>query len=309
MKKPILIVLIILIALLAKGSMFVVEEGEQALVTEFGKPKGEVRMAGLHFKTPLIQEVHRFQRRILKWDGDPNQIPTKDKRYIWIDTTARWRISDPLLFFKTVATERGALSRLDDILDSVVRDAVSGHLLVELVRGNDYKAPAGVKEVIDFEGTAIPADKLTGREDILASLLKKAQASTPEYGIELLDVQIKRINYVEQVQQRVYERMISERKKVAAEYRSEGEGEKAEILGQMMKELKEIESGAYRTAVETRGKADATAAGIYAAAYGRDTEFYSFLRTLESYQKAIKENTRLVLSTDNEFYHYLQKGR
>ncbi|HEX9873008.1 MAG TPA: SPFH domain-containing protein, partial [Deferrimonas sp.] len=173
MKKPILIALIILIALLAKGSLFVVEEGEQALVTEFGKPKGEVRMAGLHFKTPLIQEVHRFQRRILKWDGDPNQIPTKDKRYIWIDTTARWRIADPLLFFKTVATERGALSRLDDILDSVVRDAVSGHLLVELVRGNDYKAPPGVKEVIDFEGAAIPVDKLTGREDILGSLLKK----------------------------------------------------------------------------------------------------------------------------------------
>ncbi len=309
MKKPILIAVVILLALLAMGSMFVVEEGEQALVTEFGKPKGEVRMAGLHFKIPLIQDVHRLQRRILKWDGDPNQIPTKDKKYIWIDTTARWRIVDPLLFFKTVATERGAQSRLDDIIDSVVRDAVSGHLLVELVRGTDYKAPAGVKEVIEVEGETISGDKLAGREDILAALLKKAQASTPEYGIELLDVQIKRINYVEQVRQRVYERMISERKKVAAAYRSEGEGEKAEILGQMLKELKEIESGAYRTAVETRGKADAEAAGIYAAAYGKDHEFYAFLRTLESYQVAVRENSRLVLSTDSDFYRYLQKGR
>ncbi|MEJ2699532.1 MAG: protease modulator HflC [Desulfuromonadales bacterium] len=288
---------------------FVVNEGEQALVTQFGKPVGGVSQAGLHFKIPFIQDVHFFERRIMKWDGDPNQIPTKDKKYIWIDTTARWRISDPLLFFKTVASERGAQSRLDDILDSVVRDAVSGHLLVELVRGKDYQAPKGAKEVIDQEDVSVPGENLQGREELLAGILQQARASTPEYGIDLIDVQIKRINYVEQVRQRVYERMISERKKVAAQYRSEGEGEKADILGQMQKELKSIESEAYRRSVEIRGKADAQAAAIYAAAYNRDPEFYAFMRSLESYRKSVGENGRLVLSTDSEFYRYLKKAK
>lgn len=306
MKKQLLIVLVVLLALLAKGSLFVVAEGQQAIVTQFGKPVGEVKYAGLHVKTPLVQDVRRFDRKILKWDGDPNQIPTKDKRYIWVDTTARWRIVDPLLFYTTVATQDGAQSRLDDILDSVARDAVSSHLLVELVRGKDYKAPEGTVEVLDFEGEKIVVENLTGREEILANILAEARKSIPEYGIELIDVQIKRINYVEQVRLRVYDRMISERKKVASQFRSEGEGEKANILGQMQKELKRIESDAYREAVQIRGKADAEAAGIYAEAYNRDPEFYAFLRTLESYRKAIKENSRLVISTDSEFYRYLK---
>jgi membrane protease subunit HflC len=308
MKRVFLILGAMAVVLLFQG-FFVVDEGEQALVTQFGKPVGGVYQAGLHFKIPFIQEVHLFERRIMKWDGDPNQIPTKDKKYIWIDTTARWRISDPLLFFKTVASERGAQSRLDDILDSVVRDAVSGHLLVELVRGKDYKAPKGLKEVIDLEGVSVPGENLKGREELLAGILEQARTSTPEYGIELIDVQIKRINYVEQVRQRVYERMISERKKVAAQYRSEGEGEKADILGQMQKELKSIESEAYRQSVEIRGKADARAAAIYAAAYNRDPEFYAFHRSLESYRKSVGENGRLVLSTDSEFYRYLKKAK
>jgi membrane protease subunit HflC len=253
--------------------------------------------------------VRRFDRKILKWDGDPNQIPTQDKRYIWVDTTARWRIADPLLFYTTVATQEGAQSRLDDILDSVVRDAVSSQLLVELVRGKDYKAPEGTVEVLDFEGQKIVVENLTGREEILANILAEARKSTPEYGIELIDVQIKRINYVEQVRLRVYDRMISERKKVASQFRSEGEGEKANILGQMQKELKRIESDAYRESVQIRGKADAEAAAIYAAAYNSDPEFYAFLRTLESYRKAIKENSRMVISTDAEFYRYLQNPR
>ena len=218
-----------------------------------------------------MQDVRRFESRILKWDGDPNQIPTKDKRFIWIDTTARWRIVDPLQFLKTVATERGAQSRLDDIIDSVVRDAVSGHLLVELVRGKDYAAPGDEK--FEVEGQQVKVEDMLGREEILKNILTKASASTPEYGIELLDVQIKRINYVEQVRTRVYERMINERKKVAAQYRSEGEGEKAEILGQMERELKEISSEAYRKALEIRGDADAQAAAIYAEAYNQDKEF------------------------------------
>ena len=309
MKKQILIALIVALALLAKGSLFVVAEGQQAIVTQFGKPVGEVKYAGLHVKTPLVQDVRRFDRKILKWDGDPNQIPTQDKRYIWVDTTARWRIADPLLFYTTVATQEGAQSRLDDILDSVVRDAVSSHLLVELVRGKDYQDPEGTTEVLDFEGQRIVAENLSGREEILGNILAEARKSTPEYGIELIDVQIKRINYVEQVRLRVYDRMISERKKVASQFRSEGEGEKANILGQMQKELKRIESDAYRESVQIRGKADAEAAAIYAAAYNSDPEFYAFLRTLESYRKAIKENSRMVISTDAEFYRYLQNPR
>ena len=304
-------VLLAVIALLVLGVMqnplFVVKEGEQALVTQFGKPVGGILGPGLHVRIPFVQTVHRFEKRILKWDGDPEQITTKDKRYIFLDTTARWRIADPLLFFKTVATEPGAQSRLDDILDSVVRDAVSGHLLVELVRGSDYQPPGGTAEVIQIEGVTVATEQLIGREEILATLLEKARARTPEYGIELIDLQIKRINYIEQVRQRVYERMISERKKVAAQFRAEGEGEKADILGQMEKELKAITSEAYRKSVEVRGKADAEAAGIYAAAYGSDREFYAFLRTLESYRKAVGKNGKLVLSTDSDFYRYLQK--
>ena len=223
MKAPIIIVLLVAALLIGRGGLYVVNEAEQAIVTQFGKPVGDVIGPGLHFKLPFAQKVTRFEKRILKWDGDPNQIPTKDKRFIWVDTTARWRIADPLLFYTTVASERGAMSRLDDIIDSVVRDAVSGRLLVELVRGSDYKAEDAVEERFEVEGVEIAKEDLVGREEILASLLEKARASTPEYGIELLDVQIKRINYVEQVRTRVYERMINERKKVAAGYGSEGE--------------------------------------------------------------------------------------
>lgn len=301
------VALAILIAI--GGAVYVIEEGEQAIVTEFGKPVGGAKQAGLHFKVPLVQQVRRFDRRILKWDGDPNQIPTKDKRYIWVDTTARWRIEDPLKFYTTVATERGALSRLDDILDAVVRDAVSGHLLLELVRSKNYKAPEGVPEVMVFDGQEVVPEELAGREDILANMLLEAKQAMPEYGIELIDIQIKRINYVDQVLQRVYDRMISERKKVASQYRSEGEGEKANILGQMQKELKRIESDAYRESVEIRGQADAEAAAIYAEAYSQDPDFYTFVRTLESYRKAIRENARLVLSTDADFYRFLQRAR
>lgn len=305
-KAPLIVVLLVVAAFLLGNSVYVISEAEQAILTQFGKPVGGVNYAGLHFKIPFVQDVSRFERRILKWDGDPNQVPTEDKKFIWIDTTARWRIVDPLLFFKTVATEMGAQSRLDDIIDSVVRDAVSGHLLVELVRGYDYVAPEGSEERFEVEGVEIPKDELVGREEILAGILDKAKASVPEYGIELIDVQFKRINYVEQVRKRVYERMINERKKVAAQYRSEGEGEQADILGQMGRELKSIRSEAYRTALEVRGAADAEAAAIYAKAYNQDREFYSFLRTLESYKKVIRENGRMVISTDSEYYKYFK---
>ncbi len=308
-KAPFIIVIIFALFIIGRGGLYVVNEAEQAIVTQFGKPVGDVIYPGLHFKIPFMQKVIRFERRILKWDGDPNQIPTKDKKFIWVDTTARWRIKDPLLFYTSVATQRGAQSRLDDIIDSVVRDAVSGRLLVELVRGNDYKAQEGNIERFEVDGVTIPADQLVGRADILNGILEKARASTPEYGIELLDVQIKRINYVEQVRTRVYERMINERKKVAAQYRSEGEGEQAEILGEMQRELKEISSGAYRKVLEVRGAADAKAAAIYANAYNQDKEFYAFLRTLESYKKSINKNGRLIISTDSDYYKYLKKAQ
>lgn len=307
MKNSILIIIVLAVLMLSQGGIYVVNEAEQAIVTQFGKPVSGVVSSGLHFKLPFIQNVNRFENRILKWDGDPNQIPTKDKKFIWVDTTARWRVKDPLLFFKTVATERGAHSRLDDIIDSVVRDAVSGHLLVELVRGDDYVSKD--EERFEVDGVQILPEDMTGREQILAGILSKARASTPEYGIELLDVQIKRINYVEQVRTRVYERMINERKKVAAQYRSEGEGEKAEILGKMQRELKEISSEAYRKALEVRGSADAEAAAIYANAYNQDKEFYTFLRTLESYKKTIKKNGRMIISTDSDYYKYLKEAK
>ncbi len=307
MKNGLLIIVIVALVLIGQGGLYVVNEAEQAIVTQFGKPVSDIVPPGLHFKIPFIQNVNRFEQRILKWDGDPNQIPTKDKKFIWVDTTARWRIKDPLLFFKTVATERGAHSRLDDIIDSVVRDAVSGHLLVELVRGGNYLAKE--EERFEVDGIQILPKDMLGREEILNRILSKASSSTPEYGIELLDVQIKRINYVEQVRTRVYERMINERKKVAAQYRSEGEGEKAETLGKMQRELKEISSEAYRKVLEVRGAADAQAAAIYAEAYNQDKEFYTFLRTLESYKKTIKKNGKLVISTDSDYYRYLKDAK
>lgn len=307
MKNGFLIIIVIVIILIGQGSLYVVNEAEQAIVTQFGKPVGNLIPPGLHFKIPFIQDINRFESRILKWDGDPNQIPTKDKKFIWVDTTARWRIKDPLLFYKTVATERGAHSRLDDIIDSVVRDAVSGHLLVELVRGKDYVSQS--EERFEVDGVQILPQDMLGREEILGNILARARASTPEYGIELLDVQIKRINYVEQVRTRVYERMINERKKVAAQYRSEGEGEKAEILGKMQRELKEISSAAYRKVLEIRGGADAEAAAIYAEAYNQDKEFYTFLRTLESYKKTIGTNGKLIISADSDYYKYLKDAQ
>lgn len=295
-----IVVVVTLVALIS--GIFIVNEGEQVIITRFGKPVGGVKYAGAHLKMPLIEEIHRFDRKILKWDGDPNQITTKEKKFIWIDTTARWKIKDPLKFYTTVTTIAGGQSRLDDIIDSVVRDAVSGNYLIDLVRGDDYKlAPL---EVAAEENDAKRV-KVT-RNQILADILQKAVQNTPDYGIELIDVQIKRLNYVPAVRERVYERMISERRKVASEYRSEGEGTKAEILGRMEKELKRIQSEAFRETEEIKGKADATAAKIYAEAYGKDPEFYAFNRSMESLIKTLGENTKMLISMDSAFYKYMQ---
>jgi membrane protease subunit HflC len=304
MKNGLLVVIILAAILVGQDAFYTVNEAEQVVITQFGDPVRTVTDAGLNFKLPFVQNVNRFEKRILKWDGDPNQIPTKDMRFIWVNTTARWRITDPLVFYRTVFNIQGGLSRLDNILDSVVRDAVSSHLLAELVRGSDYQADAD--EAFEVDGEAIGADQMIGRETIIRDVLTRASSSTPAYGIELVDIQIKRINYVEQVRERVYERMINERKQVAARYRSEGEGEKANILGEMDLELQQIRSEAHRKVLEVRGNADAQAASIYAEAYNQDKELYAFLRTMESYQKTLTKNGKLVISADSDYYKYLR---
>jgi membrane protease subunit HflC len=247
---------------------------------------------------------------LLIWDGAPNQIPTKGREFIWIDTTARWRIADATTFLESVATEAGARSRLDDIIDSVVRDQVSGSELVELVRSASWKAPGGqVMEQVPEETQAQLKQEISrGREEITRNILTEARKIMPQYGIELVDVRIKRLDYVESVRERVYSRMISERKRIAAQFRSEGEGQSAEILGTMGKELSEIRSSAYRKVQEIRGKADAEATRIYGEAYNADPEFYAFSRTLEAYKEGQNENSVMILTTDSDYYSYLKKA-
>ncbi len=308
----VLLALIVVAAIVSTGAFYVVREGEQVVITQFGKPVGEpVKDAGLNFKIPFIQAVNRFEKRLLNWDGSPNQIPTKDKKLIWVDTTARWRISDPLLYLTRVTTKTTALSRLDGIIDSVVRDAVSENDLVELVRSEGWAGAVGEK--ISDAGYAqkeveeVSRPLKVGREKITRAMLQSASKLTPEFGIELVDVRIKRINYVDSVLKKVFERMISERKRIAAQYRSEGEGEAARINGEMQKELKRISSEAFRTAQEVRGKADAKATKIYGDAYSRDPEFYSFSKTLELYREQEHNKTRMILTTDSDFYKYLKE--
>jgi modulator of FtsH protease HflC len=313
MKKIIYIIIIpVLLAVLlfAVGAVYTVDETQQVVVTQFGKPIGEpITEAGLRFKIPFIQQANYFEKRILQWDGHPNQIPTRDKRYIWVDTTAKWVISDALKFLQSVTNEAGAHARLDDVVDSATRDFVTGHNLVEAVRNTnrlmeeDIITAAG-DEFIIFEDNIEEID--IGRDRLTREILAQASKITPQYGIELIDVRIKRINYVKEVQERVYERMISERKRAAEQYRSEGQGRRAEIQGQTIKELNQIESEAYRVAEEKKGEADAEAARIYAEAYNNDPEFYGFLKTLETYKDTVDKDTAIILSVESEYYEYLK---
>ena len=314
MRKTITYILGILVAvvlLLALGSFYTLREDQQAVILQFGRPIGApVTDAGLHFKIPLIQEVRRFEKRLLIWDGDPTQIPTAGREFIWVDATARWRIVNPLKFLKSVATESGAESRLDDIIDSVVRDLVSANPLVELVRGSSWKTPEGevLKEAPREVVEELKKEIALGREGMTRAILAEVRKITPQYGIEVADVRIKRLNYVESVREKVYDRMISERKRIAARFRSEGEGRSAEILGNMEKELREIRSRAYRKVQEIRGKADAAATRIYGQAYGRDPEFYAFSRTLEALKEDQNKNSVIVLTTDSDYYKYLKEA-
>ena len=302
-------VLALAIFLVLSGTFYTLEEGQQAVILQFGRPVGQpVTEAGLHLKLPFVQEVRRFEKRLLIWDGDPNQIPTKGREFIWVDTTARWRIADAKKFLENVATEAGAQSRLNDIIDSVVRDQVSASELVELVRSATWEVPKGevLEEVPAEVREELKKQIARGREEITRAILAEARKVIPQYGIELVDVRIKRLNYVESVREKVYARMISERKRIAARFRSEGEGRSAEILGTMEKELRQIRSTAYRRVQEVRGKADAEATRVYGSAYNRDPEFYAFSRTLEAYKEGQNKNSVLILTTDSDYYRYLK---
>ena len=307
---PISILVLVLATLLGFSGMFyTLEEGQQAVIVQFGRPVGEpVTEAGLHFKLPFVQGVRRFEKRLLIWDGDPNQIPTKGREFIWVDTTARWRIADAKTFLESVATEEGAQSRLDDIIDSVVRDQVSSSELIELVRSASWQVPEGemLEEVPAEREEEIKKAVTRGREEISRTILTEARKIIPQYGIELIDVRIKRLDYIESVREKVYARMISERKRIAAQFRSEGEGRAAEILGTMEKDLRQIRSTAYRQVQELRGEADAEATQIYGEAYSRDPEFYAFSRTLEIYGEGGNTNSMLILTTDSDYYRYLK---
>ena len=301
------VLLILVILAFFTGAVFVIDETKQVVITQFGKPVGEpITSAGLNFKIPFIQQAHYFEKRLLEWDGDPNQIPTKDKKYIWVDTTARWKIIDALKFLQSVGNEIGAHGRLDDIINSATRDAITNHLLVEAVR-NTNRILETKEEGEDVIVTEEALERLeVGRQQLTRAILEKAKVLAPQYGIEIVDVRIKRVNYVEDVRNKVYDRMIAERKRAAEKYRSEGQGKSAEVSGQVGKELKQITSEAYRQAQGLIGKADAEAINIYAQAYSQDPEFYSFLKTLETYQKTIDENSTIILTTDSDYYKYLK---
>jgi membrane protease subunit HflC len=300
------VVLVVLVILGLGNAVFVVNEIDQVIKTQFGKPIGDpITEPGLHFKLPVIQKIRRFEKRFLEWDGDATELTTKDKRFIFVDTYARWRITDPLLFFQRLQSERGAQSRLDDILDGETRNAIANHNLVELVRTSN-REPA--QDVSQLDVPTRLEDIDDGREQIRRQILEAAQTRTGDLGIEVLDVQIKRINYVEDVRRKVYDRMIAERRRIADRYRSEGEGEAARITGELERELKRIQSEAFRRAEEIRGAADAEAADIYAGAYNQSSDsrnFYEFLKSMETLEATADESTSVLLSTEGEFYRFL----
>lgn len=307
MRSPVVMVAIGLLALiLVSDAVFIVDETKQVVITQFGNPIGNpVTSPGLHAKLPLIQKANFFDKRFLEWDGDANQMPTRDKRFIWVDTYARWRINDPLRFFQRLRDERGAQSRLDDILDGETRNAVARHDLVEVVRSSN-RPPEAIL-VDSEEETAILQAIAKGRQAITDDILKEASRRTADLGIELIDLRIKRINYVDQVQRDVFARMIAERKRVGERYRSEGEGQSARIGGEKQRELQRIQSEAYMKAQAIRGKADAEATRIYAEAYSRDPGFYAFVKSLETFEKAADPKTTLVLTTNSDLFKYLKK--
>ena len=307
-KLTIVLAVFVILSITIFRSAFVIDQAEQGIIVQFGEPIGDVvSEAGLHWRVPFIQEVRRFDKRLLAWDGDVSQIPTLGREFIVVDTTARWRIADPLQFLRAVRDEAGARTRLDDILDSVVRDIVSGTELEEIVRSADWVVD--LSNLADEEAATLAEADLErpvkGRGQLERDMLAAAERLMPGLGIELVDVRIKRINYIDSVREQVESRMIAERQSIAARFRSEGEGRSQEILGEMERELRRISSEAERLAQEIIGRADAEATRIYGAAYGADPEFYAFFRTLESYGM-LGENTTLMIDADSDFFRYLQ---
>lgn len=329
MKSQLFTTLTIIATVTVFSAVFTVKEGQQAFITEFGKIRGEpITQAGLHFKVPFIQDVRTFDKRILQWDGEAEQIPTKDKKYIWVDTTARWRIVDVIRFAQTVQNERTAANRLDGILDGVTRDTISSYNLVETVRNSnlilekiaqikkmssssapqdpttDAAASLGAEDTTELGSDDISGEVetiTTGREELTKQIISSARSALADIGIELLDVQLRRVSYEESVEQKVYERMITERQKIAARIRSFGQGEAAKISGRLNLKLKEIESEAYKRAQELKGEAEAISIRTYAEAFSKDPDFYEFQATLNSYIATLKDRTQFVLSSQSPY--------
>ena len=302
----IIIGIIVLAVLILLGSSFyTVDQREQVVITQFGDPVRVVKDPGLHIKTPFIQAATFFEKRILEWDGNATQIPTKDKKFILVNTYARWKINDPLKFYQSVGNELSAQTRLDNVIDASVRDFITEQDLIEVVRNSNRPLVQSEGEEIEREEVEISM----GREQISREIFHKASEMTPEYGIELIDVRIKHINYVQSVREKVFSRMIAERERIAEQYRSEGQGERSKILGDMEKDLQQISSEAYKTAEEIKGKADGQSTQIYASAYNKDPEFYSFMKALETYPETIDKDTWLILTTDSDYLKYLKKIR
>jgi membrane protease subunit HflC len=314
MKKAlgfIIAALVLIVLLFVSGTVYTIKEGQQVILTQFGKPIGDPKTdAGLHFKLPFIVKVNVVEKRILAWDGESAQMPTRDKTYIQVDTFARWKISDALIYFKTLRDERSALSRLDDILGSETRNAVAKHDLLEVVRSTKDRKPERT-DLQTGEGADFEAIKI-GRREIEKNLTEIAKTKLDGTGIELLDLRFKRINYNSSVERQIYEQMISERQKIAERFRSEGAGEAARTMGKMEREVKRIESEAYLKIQSILGEADAESTRIYAEAYGGTPEresFYEFVKTLEAYDKILDENTTVILSTDSDLFKLLKGSK
>jgi modulator of FtsH protease HflC len=295
---------------------YTVDETEQVVVTRFDKVQRTVTTPGLNFKFPIIEKALVFPKNLQNWDGDPGQIPTRDKTYIWVNTFARWKIVDPVAFFKTVGYVDRAMQRLDEIIDPTVRNFITSNRLIEAVRNSNRELDTFEDFGDEIGSNAQPENKpprfaqvSVGRDKIEKGILNQAQAKMSKFGIKLVDVKIKRVNYVEEVRKSVYDRMIAERQQIAQKFRSEGKGEAQKILGEKERDLKRIQSEAYRAAQEIKGKADATATDIYANAYGEDPQFYSFVKTLEVYKNALNKNSSLILSTDSEIFKYMKGYR
>ncbi len=310
---PGIIAVIIAASLLVLSCAYTVGEQEQVIITQFGKPVGEpVLNAGLHFKLPFIQQVNRFEKRVLEWDGPPAGMTTKDKATIEVDTFGRWRITDPLLYFQRLTDERRALSRLDDILASETPNVIARHELIELIRTTKDRVVARDESLTEADSRIGVLTPITqGRTKLEAEILKNAAPKVKGLGIELLDVRFKRINYTKNVSANIHDRMISERKQIAARFLSEGAGEAAKKLGERERDLKEIESQAYKKVQEVEGAADAKATEIYAKAYNQTPEaigLFEFLRSMDAYKKVLTSDTTLILTTDSEFLQYLKSS-